>query len=86
MVAENKIEGVLVEKGIRITYLLFVDDIVLFGNGTLIEWKMYKEVLDHFFKVTGMEFSPHKSLFMEVGWVEEKLSILKEIFPFEIKP
>jgi hypothetical protein len=73
LVVERKIEGVLVEKGIRITHLLFVDDVLLFGNGTITEWKVFKEVLDLFCKAMGMSFSPHKSLFLEAGWIEEEL-------------
>jgi hypothetical protein len=33
LVEKGKIEGVLVANGIRITHLLFVDDVILFGNG-----------------------------------------------------
>jgi hypothetical protein len=33
-----------------------------------------------------MAFSPQKSSFLEVGWVEEDLALLKEIFPFDVKP
>jgi hypothetical protein len=38
LVEEDKIKGVAVAKGIRITHLLFVDDIILFGRGSLTEW------------------------------------------------
>jgi hypothetical protein len=79
MVAENKTEGVLVEKGIRITHILFVDDILLLGNKTFTEWKVFKEVLDLFCKETRMDFSPHKSLFLGARWLEEELFVLKEI-------
>jgi hypothetical protein len=68
LVVEGKIEGVLVAKGIRITHLLFVDDVLLFGNGTLTEWKVLKEALDLFCNATGMSFSSQKSLFLEAGW------------------
>jgi hypothetical protein len=37
LVEERKIEGFLVANGIIITHLLFVDDVILFGNGSLIE-------------------------------------------------
>jgi hypothetical protein len=33
-----------------------------------------------------MAFSPQKSLFLEVGWEEEDLALLKVILPFEVKP
>jgi hypothetical protein len=61
----NKIEGVSVERGIRITHFIFVDDVIILGIGNIIEWKAYKEVLDLFCKLTGMSFSPQKYLFLE---------------------
>jgi len=38
LIEDGKIEGVLVATGIRHTHLLFVDDVILFGKGTLLEW------------------------------------------------
>jgi hypothetical protein len=35
LVEEGKIQGVSVANGVRITHLLFVDDIILFGKGIL---------------------------------------------------
>ena len=60
-VREKKIEGVFVDKGIRITHLMFVDDVIIFGSGNITEWEVFKEVLDLFFQVTGMAFIPQKS-------------------------
>jgi hypothetical protein len=65
--------------------LLFVDDVLLFGNGSLIEWKVLKEALDLFCNATGMSFSSHKSLFLEADWTGEELIVLKDILPFEVK-
>jgi hypothetical protein len=48
LVEDGKIEGLLVAKGIRLTHLLYVDDIILFGKGSLAEWKVIKEALDLF--------------------------------------
>jgi hypothetical protein len=84
-VIEKKI-GVLVARGIRITHLMFVDDVIIFGNGNITKWEYYKEVLDLFCKATRMSFSLQKSLFLEAGWLAEELAILKEIIPFEVKP
>jgi hypothetical protein len=79
-VEEGKIEGVWVANGIRLTHLLFVDDVILFGNDNLLEWKVIKEALDLFCNATGMSFSSQKSLFLEAGWTEEEQSQLKELF------
>jgi len=48
---------VLVARGIRITHLMFVDDVIIFGNGNITKWEYYKEVLDLFCKAIGMSFN-----------------------------
>jgi hypothetical protein len=85
LVEEGKIEGVLVANGIKITHLLFVDDVLFFGNTSLTEWKVLKETLDLFCNATGMSFSSQKSLFLEAGWTWEELTVLKDILPYEVK-
>jgi hypothetical protein len=67
-VREKNLEGFIVARGIKITHLMFVDDIILFGNGSLVEWKVYHRVHKLFFQATGMAFSSQKSMFLEVGW------------------
>jgi hypothetical protein len=57
-VRDKKIEGIHVARGIYITHLMFVDDIILFGNGNFVEWELFKEILELFSKATGMAFSP----------------------------
>ena len=49
---------------LSITHLLFVDDVLLFGIGTVGEWKAYKEALDLFCSATGMTVSIKKSSFL----------------------
>jgi hypothetical protein len=66
LVDDEKIR-VAVAKGIRITHQLFVDDIILFGRGSLIEWGLIKEALDLFSNASGMTYSALKSQFLEVG-------------------
>lgn len=73
-------------EGILVAIFLFVDDIILFGFGSLQEWKVYKNILDLFCKATGMTFNPQKSSFLEVEWSTEELVDLNELFPFETKP
>jgi len=66
-VREKILEGVIVARGLRITDLMFVDDIILFGNGNLVEWKVYQEVPNLFCQAIGMAFSSQKSMLLEVG-------------------
>jgi hypothetical protein len=85
-VRDKKLEGVPVARGLSITHLMFVDDVILFGIGSISEWEVFKEVLELFCKATGMAFIPQKSVFLEVGWDVEGLNLLKDLFPFEVKP
>jgi hypothetical protein len=84
-VQDKKLEGVPMVRGLSITHLMFVDDVILFGIGCIYEWKVYKEVLELFCKATGIAFNPQKSMFLEAGWDDVELNLLKEIFPFEVK-
>jgi hypothetical protein len=74
-----------VARGLYITHLMFVDDIILFGNGNFGEWILYKDLLELFSKATGMAFSPQKSMFLEVGWSTEDIALLKEFLPYDVK-
>jgi hypothetical protein len=47
-----------VERGICITHLMFSYDVILFGNGNIFEWEVFKEILTLFYKASGMDFSP----------------------------
>jgi hypothetical protein len=58
----------------------------LFGIGSISKWEVYKEVLELFCKAIGMAFNPQKSMFLEARWEVEDLNILKELFPFDVKP
>lgn len=85
-VRDQKIEGVPVARELNITHLMFVYYVILFGIGCIDEWKAYKEVLDLFCKATGMEFNTQKSIFLEEEWDDVEINMLKELFPFEVKP
>jgi len=63
---EGTIKGLEVVVSLFITHLLFVDDILLFSNGSLVEFKKIKEILELFMKATGMQVNYRKSqLIME---------------------
>ena len=60
----GRITGYKCTPDLSITHLLFVNDVVLFGIGTVGEWKAYKEALDLFCSVTRMAVSIKKSSFL----------------------
>jgi hypothetical protein len=51
-VGAKNIVGIPVARGLRITHLMFVDDVILFGISCKTEWETYKKVLDLFCKAT----------------------------------
>lgn len=58
------ISGIKVTPTHDLTHLLFVDDILLFGIGTLSEWHQFHSLISLFCKASGMKISPHKSMFL----------------------
>ena len=83
-VREKNIEEIVVARGLNITHLIFVDDVILFGSGNFSEWESFKEVMDLCCNAMGLGFSPQKSYFLEVGWKDEDLVMLKGILAFEV--
>eukprot|EP00253_Pinus_taeda_P015318 PITA_15318 len=57
----NKLKGIEVAINLYITHLLFVDDILIFSNGSHEELKEYKNIIDLFMKATGMQLNYGKS-------------------------
>ena len=82
---ECKLEGVKIYMLLRVTYPLFVDDVLLFCKGSLEEWIVYKEILDLFSDATCMVISEQKSICLEYAMEEGILLNIKNLFPFEIQ-
>ena len=54
------IKGFQFSHDLSITHLLFVDDVILIGIGTIGEWSSYKDALDLFCSTSGMNVSLEK--------------------------
>lgn len=68
LISSTKFVGVvkgiqLVEK-ILFTHLLFIDDVLLFGDGIVRGWWAFKEILETFCLKIGMEINANKSLIL----------------------
>ena len=44
-----------------LTHLLYVDDVLLFGDGTMADWKHMNEIVDIFCGESCINLSSHKS-------------------------
>ena len=80
------IMGIKVSSTLNLTHLLFVDDVLLFGVGTVEDWQHFKALLDLFCSATGMKISEEKSSFL----YNEIDDIVREnvaaILPFKMDP
>ena len=68
-----------------ICHLLFVDDVLIFGDVTVSEWKSYKYIFEVFCNVTSMVLSIEKSRFLsnciDTGCCEQ----IKSLLPFKME-
>ena len=80
------ISGIKVSPSLNLPHLLFVDDVILFGMGTVEEWKNYKEILDTFCSATGMEISVAKSSFLFNDIDETVRQRISNFLPFKMDP
>eukprot|EP00253_Pinus_taeda_P001598 PITA_01598 len=82
----DKIKGIEVTINLYITHLLFVDDILIFTNGSLNEMKEYKNIFDLFMKATGMKINSRKSQVCVTGFNRRECSRISNLFPYQIQP
>lgn len=68
-----------------VTHTFFVDDVLLYGNGTLSEWSPIKLVLDLFCNASSMLISKEKLCFLFSEVEEEILEQIGHILPFNFK-
>ena len=54
------IRGIKISTTLALTHLLFVDDVILLGTGTLHEWMAFEVILSTFCKASGMSISLEK--------------------------
>eukprot|EP00253_Pinus_taeda_P004076 PITA_04076 len=81
----EKIKGIEVAINLFISHLLFVDDILIFSNGSHIELKEYKSIFDLFLKATGMQINSGKSKLCVAGFNKRESTLLSSLFPFQIQ-
>ena len=58
------IKGIKISSSFALTHLLFVDDMILLGIGSLSEWMAFDVILSKFCKASGMCISIDKSCFL----------------------
>eukprot|EP00253_Pinus_taeda_P017096 PITA_17096 len=83
---EEKVKGIEVAINLFITHLLFVDDILIFSNGSYNELKELRCILDLFLKATGMQINSRKSQVSVADIDKRERTTLLNLFPFQYQP
>ena len=78
--------GVKVAQHTFLTHLFFVDDVLLFGIGTMEEWQHFKSLLDLFCLATGVRISDEKSTFLYNDIDESCRARIFSLLPYIMEP
>eukprot|EP00253_Pinus_taeda_P033161 PITA_33161 len=81
---EGKIKGIEAAVNLFISHLLFVDDILVFTNGSINELKELKNIFVLFMKATGMQINPRKSQIIVEGLNRQENEQFNLYFPYEM--
>ena len=81
---QGKIKGIKISACLSLTHLLFVDDVILFGFGSVEEWKAFKEILDIFCEASGMSININNPVSFIMTWMRISFKIWLAFFPTEL--
>jgi len=76
---EGNLKGINVSSLHYITHLLFVDDVLIFGDGSAEEWQTYNELIQLFCEELRMKVSSQKSNLLAYG-LDDNVIILIQFF------
>ena len=79
------IRGIKISSALALTHLLFVDDVILLGTGTLHEWMAFEVILNTLCKVSGMSISLQKLGFLYNNIDEETLLSIARVLPYKME-
>ena len=80
------IRGIKISSSLALTHLLFVDDVILLGTGTLLEWMDFEVILSTFCKASGMSISVDKLGFLYNNLEDEILLGISRVLPYKMDP
>ena len=80
---QGELKGIEVGLNLWVTHLLFVDDILLFFDGSRDDFHCLKRILDLFLKATGLVINENKSSITTAGLSISEVNRAKELLSFE---
>jgi hypothetical protein len=78
-------QGISISSGMKITHLLFVDDIHIFCNGKVGDAETLVDILANFLLATGMIINVQKSTISTSELDEEENEVYQRLFPFTLQ-
>ena len=58
----GNLRGIQVSRNQNLTHVLFVDDVLLFGIASVVEWRNYYDIVNTYCSASGMKISSSKSI------------------------
>ena len=81
---KGELKGVKITPSVTLCHLLFVDDVLLFGDGMVQELRKLKDILDLYCKVAGMQLNLTKFSLLENCTSKEVLRLFEDVRPLTI--
>ena len=82
-IALKDIARIKVARTTVISRLFYVDDVLLFGQGSVVEWRSYKVIINLFYKALGLDIIFKKSCFIYASVDEETRRYISDIFGYK---
>eukprot|EP00253_Pinus_taeda_P003892 PITA_03892 len=82
---QGYLKGIEAPENLWVTNLVFVDDIILFSNGSLEDYKTMKRIMDLFLKATRLCINEKKSSLTCTGMSREMTRNVKMVLNFDVK-
>jgi len=79
--SQGNLIGVKVLRLIKILHLLFIDDVLIMTNDSILEWREIKNILQVFSNAYGLHINWSKSTFHYSNLSDQSLNHLKVLFP-----
>ena len=80
------IKCIKITSSLVLKHLLFIDDVILLGTGTLSEWMAFDVILDTFCKASRMCISIDKSCFLQNNVDMDIRTNITRALPYKMDP
>jgi hypothetical protein len=78
-------QGISISPTLRITHLLFMDDLLIFCNSLPRDVEKLANILQLFWNAIGMLINQQKSTLSTIGTTKDDIVFYKSIFPFHVQ-